>query len=285
MAPKAQLRKLFSVLMLFLVLLFTGCASYKPLTKYSYSSPIIPQWFNKLALKPKTVAIIPFEGYDFRTKGIASNIESKLRTKLKEWGEYNLIERHHLSKVLTEQSFGLTGLTNQQLVEIGKMLSTNILLFGLITDYSEEENYVETVDKVSYAADEYSRTTSLALNLRIISVETGEIIYDKENRFSSKSIGYRNIRKKDTTKNDDNVFVGLSNLFGEIGEELSNERSKLPKMEEYSALREKCNIEVIEYFFPDLVSHKKCYQENYKVDKKGNEKYISKSFYSIVPSF
>ena len=277
--------KLFLLFFIMILIILSSCFSSKLVTRYDYSSPIAPQWFNYLSSRPNSIAVMPFEAYDYKTKSLARKLESQIRSKLKDWGEYSIIERHQLNRVLSEQSFSLTGLSDQQLIEAGKMLATNIILFGVVTDYDEEENYIENIEKVTYAADKYSRIVTTAFNIRIVSIETGEIIYDEEKSFNSRSVGYKNIRKLDETRDNDDLGKGLVNLIDNIGETLSNEKQKLPKMESFSSLREKCINQAVNTFFPELVTYRKCYKEEYKVDSKGNRKLKSRNYYTNSPAY
>lgn len=93
--------------------------------------------------------------YEYIGKGISRLVASELRKSEK----VKLVERENLQKVLKEQEFGLSDLADQETqVRIGMLLSAEYIVIG------------EIIDMVSV----------ILLSLRMVDVETGEIVWQDE---------------------------------------------------------------------------------------------------------
>ncbi len=93
--------------------------------------------------------------YTYIGKGIAEMIAVELRKS----PGIQLIEREKRTQLVEEMSFSLSGLTDsEQQLEIGKMLSARYVIFGDIIDMDRE----------------------MLISLRMIEVETGEIVWNEK---------------------------------------------------------------------------------------------------------
>jgi len=93
--------------------------------------------------------------YTYIGKGIAEMIAVELRKS----PGIQLIEREKRTQIVEEMSFSLSGLTDsEQQLEIGKMLSARYVIFGDIIDMDRE----------------------MLISLRMIEVETGEIVWNEK---------------------------------------------------------------------------------------------------------
>ena len=273
------------ILMLFLLFSLSGCAT--TLTTTQYGEPISPLWYSNLPTSPSVLAVIPFEGYDDASQSLASRIESQLRSKIISWGEYKIVERGKLEKLLQEQRLSLSGLTEEQVVEVGKMVGTNIILTGTVTDLVQDESYLRHLNQPSYEADQYERVYSFSLNLRVISVESGEILWEEEKNFSSKTDGYMNVKRRSEEemkkKREEAVQAGTGFAVIQGVAEIAGEISALKKMQPFPTLKEKCLNDAITHFFTKLVSYQNTYKVDFTIDKYGNKHFKNKSFIGHVP--
>ncbi len=117
--------------------------------------------FSNLQAKP-TVAVMDFSGNGV-TESETRALTDRLRTDLVETGKWTVVEREMMNVLLGEQSFQMTGCTDQQcIVAAGQILGAAQMVAG-------------SISKVSRV---YS------VSARLVDVETGEIIktavYDHE---------------------------------------------------------------------------------------------------------
>jgi TolB-like protein len=93
--------------------------------------------------------------YEYIGKGISRLVASELRKS----GKIKLIERENLSKLLKEQEFSLSDLADQETqVKLGMLLSAQYIVIGEIIDMG----------------------SIVLLSLRMVKVETGEIVWQDE---------------------------------------------------------------------------------------------------------
>lgn len=103
----------------------------------------------------KKVAVTEFSDLEGKVTGFGKYLAEALVTRLFITGEFIVIERQLLEKVLKEQKLGLTGFFEPgSIKKIGKILGVDAIVSGTITDLG----------------------ISLKVNARIISTETGRII-------------------------------------------------------------------------------------------------------------
>ncbi|WP_108840681.1 CsgG/HfaB family protein [Aquimarina sp. Aq78] len=156
----------------------------------------------------KRVAILDFENVsneEYKTAGV--DIGSKMAdylsaALLKEYrgktGDsymnggrtdiYAIVEREELEKILNEQELGLGDISDSKAVEIGKKLGVDAIITGNVSYSSKDER-----SENSYRNDEgklirtYSltRTCSAEARMKILSVETGEVLGQTNGRSSS----------------------------------------------------------------------------------------------------
>jgi TolB-like protein len=106
---------------------------------------------------PVKIAIMGFEG-----KGVSDDVAdvcaSSLTNALANIDYITLVERRQIEKIINEQKFQLSGLTEEEGVEVGKISKSDIVLLG-------------NVGKLG---------TSLVLSARMISVTTGKVLKARE---------------------------------------------------------------------------------------------------------
>jgi curli biogenesis system outer membrane secretion channel CsgG len=154
---------------------------------------------------------------DFQGPGRSgSQAASILTSEVFRTGYFEILERQQMRKILEEQAFSLTGAVDvESAAELGRILGVQALIFGEVTSYSAEDN--EGTEKVKkkvwtgeYEKDEEGniiywkdifgtrhktkkykeelvdepyvvRTASVAINFRVVDVETAELLAVKSN--------------------------------------------------------------------------------------------------------
>ena len=96
---------------------------------------------------------------------------------------YNIVERSALETVLKEQSLNMTGLVDDATIsQVGKILGVDAIVSGTYTINSkdtrskEEVSYYENKQKKTKIVDCITRKTSVTGSIRIIGVETAQIM-------------------------------------------------------------------------------------------------------------
>ena len=100
------------------------------------------------------IAVIEFSDLNGNVTEFGMYLSEELITRLFLTRKFDVIERQLLNKVLSEQKLGMTGLIDDEsAIAIGKLLGVDAIVSGTITDLG----------------------TSLKVNARIISTETGKV--------------------------------------------------------------------------------------------------------------
>jgi hypothetical protein len=152
----------------------------------------------------RKIAIVDFQGQARTGSQVATLVQSDLmKTKY-----YDILERDKLKRILEEQSLAMSGVVDQETaVEIGKLLGVDAMIFGEVTMYQVEpdERGVEKVEKKegtgrykwvekknifgkkrkvkeeimkTVLVDQHYRIRrgTVAINFRVVGVETGQLL-------------------------------------------------------------------------------------------------------------
>lgn len=114
--------------------------------------------------------------------GFALGITEMLTTALAETGRFVVLERAVLQEILAEQDFGALGrVTQQTAAQQGQLLGVQALITGSITEYNYTSSSlggnVSVFNRVSAGAQQLK--AMVALDMRLIDAETGEILASK----------------------------------------------------------------------------------------------------------
>jgi len=209
-----------SVLLVSLCLLFS-CAAPKTVLRVIRPAEVDMSDYRK-------IAVADFQGPG-RSGSLAASI---LTSEIFKSGYFDLLERQHMKKILEEQAFSLTGAVDvATAAEIGEMLGVEALIFGEVTSYSVEDlegteevkkrvwtgEYEKDKDgniiyekglfgikhkkkkyKEEFVDEPYVvRSASVAVNFRVVAVETAELLAVKSNSssFNKKATGTDQIGK------------------------------------------------------------------------------------------
>ncbi len=114
--------------------------------------------------------------------GFALGLTEMLTTALAETGRFVVLERTVLQEILAEQDFGaLDRVTQQTAAQQGQLLGVQALITGGITEYNYTSSSlggnVSVFNRVSAGAQQLK--AMVALDMRLIDAETGEILASK----------------------------------------------------------------------------------------------------------
>jgi curli biogenesis system outer membrane secretion channel CsgG len=174
--------------------------------------PLIAQ--DMSALK-KRVAVVDFEdrahyGYD-----IGKGVADMLVTALVESKKFMVIERTELEQVLNEQGLGQSGLvTPQSAAKVGQLLGAEMLVTGSVTEFGEKESKVGgglgRLGGLNVGVSK--KKARVAVDVRLVNVNTGEIVAAKSAVGEDASTGLDNVGVNDidfhNTDTWDNTQLG-----------------------------------------------------------------------------
>ena len=111
-------------------------------------------------------AILPFGNlqenkYEFPEA--AETVRDSFETAFLEAG-YQIVERSMIEKIISGLKFSMSGFTDQQGIEVGKMLNVGAVIFGAVTSYNKER-----LTPAIY--------TTVGFSVKAVDVETGVIIW------------------------------------------------------------------------------------------------------------
>jgi tetratricopeptide (TPR) repeat protein len=105
---------------------------------------------------------------------------------------YTLIGREELDQILKEQNLGASGLVDEtQAASIGKLLGADAIVVGDIVSSSSDEPSITSEynpsSKHSANVSCLTRTAATTVNMKVISVTTGAILFTKEAKTTAKN--------------------------------------------------------------------------------------------------
>jgi len=144
-------------------------------------------------IKYKRIAILPFTEQPNASQS-GQTVQELTGQIFSKYG-FDVIERARLFDVLNEQKFSLTGaIDNSQALQIGKLLGARAIVLGAVSQCTNQQRRPGTVD-VPFTSFSTGKTTCIprqelewnenffSLALRVIDVETGQLIYSGSGYF------------------------------------------------------------------------------------------------------
>lgn len=145
-----------------------------------------PQTTAKYKGVKRRVAVVDFSNktaYGQRLGTAASDI---LITELNKTGDFILIERERLDKIIQEQKLSLTGIIDSRTAaSIGNLLGAGAIVTGSITDFG-----VKTESGGMIITQGKKQTASCTVDIRVVDVSTGRVLFaDSGKGIAEKSSG------------------------------------------------------------------------------------------------
>ena len=176
------------------------------------------------------VAVFDFEDRTDRSfawwhgKGVGSGMADMLVTALVKSGKFKVFERQQIQKILAEQDFGASGaVTAETAAKIGKLLGVQYAIFGSVTEFGYSKGGVGgRIKGIGVGVRKYEAT--VAVDVRIVDVNTGEIIFSDTVRKQKSKSGLRLSTPKFAFRNQNDFD---NSLVGKATREAINEIVKL----------------------------------------------------------
>jgi len=185
------------------------------------------------ALK-KRVAVINFEDRSGYGHNIGQGVADMLVTSLVESDKFSVIERAELDEILKEQGLGQTGLvTPQSAAKVGQLLGVQRIITGSITEFGSKQNKVGG-GIGGFNLGVSTTTARVAVDIRIINVNTGEIVMAKSAEGEDSSTGLDNVGVQDIDFHNsstwDNTQLGIASreAINECVDYIVEDMSDLP---------------------------------------------------------
>jgi len=139
----------------------------------------------------KRVAVLDFQSYGGRPESgrAASDL---LISGLLEPGFYEIVERSRINEVIQEHKFNLSGMVSDATIRrMGRILGVDAVIFGTVSGYDVETSRGRTLATPGYYDEETGiyvpptyrnytmKSGSVAVNYRMIDIETGRVIAAK----------------------------------------------------------------------------------------------------------
>lgn len=140
----------------------------------------------------KRIAVVSFQDRSGYGHNIGKGISDMLITSLVESDKFLVIERSELDELLKEQGLGMSGaVTQQSAAKVGQLLGVEMIITGSISEFGQKK------DKVGGGLGSLSgfnigvstQTARVAVDIRIVNVNTGEIAVAKAAVGEDKSTG------------------------------------------------------------------------------------------------
>ena len=144
---------IFFLLCLMAVELVAGSSNIYPRTKAmeTLSRGLITELGGEL----ENAAVLDFVNLDGTVTMLGKHIAEEMSTRLAKWGDFKVIERKLIDKVIAEQKYSLSEfIDTEKAVSIGKLVGAQGIVIGTITELEK----------------------SFQVNARIIQTETGEVL-------------------------------------------------------------------------------------------------------------
>jgi curli biogenesis system outer membrane secretion channel CsgG len=141
-----------------------------------------------------TVAVIEFKnesGAGWWRGGVGWELSGMLSNELGSTRAFTVLERSKVQNILEEQNLGASGrVTGATAAKMGKMIGAKYLIAGTVTSYEEDTS--NTGGGVSFGGISVggkSASAYLAVDLRVINVETGAVDFSRTIEGRAKSGG------------------------------------------------------------------------------------------------
>lgn len=162
----------------------------------------------------KRVAVINFEDKAGYGHNVGQGVADMLVTSLVESEKFIVIEREELDEILKEQGLGQSGLvTPQSAAKVGQLLGIQRIITGSVTEFGSKQNKVGG-GIGGFNLGVSTTTARVAVDIRIVNVNTGEITMAKSAEGEDSSTGLDNVGLEDIDFHNsstwDNTQLGIA---------------------------------------------------------------------------
>jgi curli biogenesis system outer membrane secretion channel CsgG len=156
-----------------------------------------------------------------------------LITALVKTGEFSVVERKELDKVLAEQRLGQSGaITPQTAPSVGKLLGVDLLVLGSISELGTKDRNVAGGTNL-FGAKVNAKTARAAVDIRLVNTTTGEIVAAETEEGTESTVGlggrYKNINFADFSQwNDTDIGKAAREAINETVDLITKNMAKIP---------------------------------------------------------
>jgi curli biogenesis system outer membrane secretion channel CsgG len=165
----------------------------------------------------KRIAVVNFEDKAHYGHNIGQGIADMLVTKLVESKKYLVVERNELDAILKEQGLGQSGLVTQQsAAKVGQLLGVEMIVTGSISEFGEKKSKVGggIGSLGGFNIGVATKTARVAVDIRLVNTNTGEIVAAKSADGEDSSTGLDNVGIEDVNFHNsttwDNTQLGIA---------------------------------------------------------------------------
>jgi curli biogenesis system outer membrane secretion channel CsgG len=180
----------------------------------------------------KRVAVAEFSDKSGH-QGAGQGVADMLVTALVKSGEFSVIERKELDKVMAEQHLGQGGnVTPQTAPQVGKLLGVDLLVLGSITELGTSDRDVAGGASL-FGARINAKQARAAVDIRLVNTTTGEIIAAETEEGTESTVGvgghYKGVNFSDFSKwNDTDIGKAAREAIDKTVELIKDHMEKLP---------------------------------------------------------
>ncbi len=180
----------------------------------------------------KRVAVAEFSnksGY----RGAGEGVSDMLTTALVKSGEFVVIERKELGKIMEEQHLGASGqVTPETAAKVGKLLGADLLVLGSLSELGTKDRAVSGGSNLFGAAIN-AKSARAAVDIRLVNSTTGEVIASETEEGTESTIGlggsYKGINFSDFSKwNDTDLGKAAREAIDKCVELIRDNMAKVP---------------------------------------------------------
>jgi curli biogenesis system outer membrane secretion channel CsgG len=180
----------------------------------------------------KRIAVAEFEDRSGH-RGAGQGVADMLITALVKSGEFTVIERKELDKVMNEQHLGQSGnVTPQTAPQVGKLLGIDLLVLGSITELGTSDRDVAGGASL-FGARVNAKQARAAVDIRLVNTTTGEIVAAETEEGTESTIGvgghYKGVNFSDFSKwNDTDIGKAAREAIDKTVDLIKDHMEKVP---------------------------------------------------------
>ena len=180
----------------------------------------------------KRIAVAEFQDRSGH-RGAGQGVADMLITALVKSGEFSVVERKELDKVLAEQRLGQSDLvTPQTAPSLGKLLGVDLLVLGSISELGTKDRNVSGGTSL-FGAKVNAKVARAAVDIRLVNTTTGEIIAAETEEGTESTLGlggrYKDINFADFSQwNDTDIGKAAREAIDETVKLITENMAKIP---------------------------------------------------------
>ena len=126
----------------------------------------------------KRIAVVDFEDRAGYGHNISTGLADMLVTQLVKSGQFLVVERQELAKILEEQGLGMSGaVTPQSAAQVGQLLGVELMVMGSVSEFGEKSSGIGgSIGKIGIGAGLSKRQARAVVDIRLVNTSTGEIV-------------------------------------------------------------------------------------------------------------